>query len=210
MLRTKDATQNLFDDWAKTYTEDLQNAAGPLFGYKHSLEEACKMIQLSKGSTLLDVGIGTGAFAASLSDEGNEVWGIDLSENMLKECKKRYPTYILHQGTFTEPGLKDKIESFDVIASSFCFHEVLPDERQTACEKMYTLLKPDGKFLVLDIMFASQSAMNNARKQIGHYWDSTENYPLVQTLDEMLRHVGFKHISWKNTGPFHWAFSAQK
>lgn len=210
MLRTKDKTQNLFDEWAKTYTEDLKNASGPLFGYKHSLEEAGKMIQLSDGDTLLDVGIGTGAFAASVAGYSNEVWGIDISEKMLQECGKLHPKFKLQQGTFTEPGLADKKGSFDFIVSSFCFHEVLPHEREIACQKMYELLKTGGKFLVLDIIFASKSAENEARMQIGEYWDPAEDYPLIQTADELLRKTGFQNVSWKNTGPFHWAFSSQK
>jgi putative AdoMet-dependent methyltransferase len=208
MLRTNDATQNLFDEWAKTYAEDLENASGPLFGYKHSLEEAGNMIRLKNGDSILDVGIGTGAFAASIAEGDTQVWGIDLSEKMLEQCKKLYPDYHLQQGTFTEPGLERN--NFDAIVSSFCFHEVLPEERERACQKMFELLKPGGTFLLLDIMFASVQATEEARKQLAEYWDSTEDYPLVQTIDEMLRKSGFRHISWKNTGPFHWAFSAQK
>jgi putative AdoMet-dependent methyltransferase len=164
MLRTNDATQNLFDEWAKTYAEDLENASGPLFGYKHSLEEAGNMIRLKNGDSILDVGIGTGAFAASIAEGDTQVWGIDLSEKMLEQCKKLYPDYHLQQGTFTEPGLERN--NFDAIVSSFCFHEVLPEERERACQKMFELLKPGGTFLLIDIMFASVQATEEARKQL--------------------------------------------
>ncbi|MEM5686810.1 hypothetical protein AAHB49_09635 [Bacillus cereus] len=53
MLRTVEATQKLFDEWAKTYDENLQEATGPLYGYNNSLIEAEEMIQLYKKEKLL-------------------------------------------------------------------------------------------------------------------------------------------------------------
>ncbi|MGR5876715.1 hypothetical protein ACT7C3_10685 [Bacillus pacificus] len=75
MLRTVEATQKLFDEWAKTYDENLQEATGPLYGYNNSLIEAEEMIQLYKKEKIIDIGIGTGAFASLVSENNESVVG---------------------------------------------------------------------------------------------------------------------------------------
>ncbi|MGC7948663.1 hypothetical protein [Bacillus sp. II_CA] len=55
MLRTVEATQKLFDEWAKTYDDNLQEATGQLYGYSNSLIEAKEMIQLYKRGKIMRV-----------------------------------------------------------------------------------------------------------------------------------------------------------
>lgn len=85
MLRTVEATQKLFDEWAKTYDENLQEATGPLYGYNNSLIEAKEMIQLYKRGKIID--IGTGTFASLMRENNESVVGVDVSERMLETCK---------------------------------------------------------------------------------------------------------------------------
>ncbi|HDR6313080.1 TPA: class I SAM-dependent methyltransferase [Bacillus cereus] len=208
MLRTVEATQKLFDKWAKTYDENLQVATGPLYGYNNSLIEAKEMIQLYKKEKLIDIGIGTGAFASLVSENNESVVGVDVSEKMLETCKEKYPTYHLEVGSFTNTNQED--EAFDIVISSFCFHEVLPSERKKACEEVYRIVRKEGRLLLLDIMFVSHFALNEAREQIGRKWDSTEVYPFVYELDTLLRETGFSSVNWRQTAPCHWALVAYK
>ena len=156
LLRTVEATQKLFDEWAKTYDENSQEATGPLYGYNNSLIEAKEMIQLYKREKIIDIGIGTGAFASLVSENNGRVIGVDVSEKMLETCKEKYPTYHLEVGSFTNTNQED--EAFDIVISSFCFHEVLPSERKKACEEVYRIVRKEGEFLLLDIMFVSHFA----------------------------------------------------
>lgn len=208
MVRDQNDTIELFDDWAKTYDDDLKNAAGPLFGYDHSMEQASRMTEVGKSEKIMDIGIGTGSFAALISGESDNVWGVDPSSQMLEQCKEKHPHYQLRQGTFTDTTIVN--ERFDYIVSSFCFHEVLPNEREQALQEIYRLLEPGGKLLFLDIMFMSEAAEEESRNRIGDYWDETEDYPRVATLDEMLRQEGFTQIHWINPSPYHWAVVGQK
>ncbi|WP_408010632.1 class I SAM-dependent DNA methyltransferase [Pseudalkalibacillus sp. A8] len=205
-MRKQEETVRLFNEWAKSYEEFVQNPKGPLLGYDSSLSEAASELQGLKFSTLLDIGIGTGGFAKRFNAE--TVHGIDLSGKMLEECKKLHPDYILSNGTFTKNHQASA--AFEVVVSSFTFHEVIPEERDVACKETYRVLKEGGLFLLVDIMFASETARNHARKMIGKYWDDSEDYPLIQEMDERMRNSGFQDVQWKQTGPYHWALFARK
>lgn len=208
MLRNQNETNELFDGWARTYDKDLKNASGPLFGYDHSIAQAAQMTEVGENEKMLDIGIGTGTFAALISGENAEVWGVDPSSQMLDQCKVKHPDYHLRQGTFTETTITN--EQFNHVISSFCFHEVSPKERDKALLEMLRLLKPGGKFLLLDIMFVSEAAQKDSREKIGKYWDETEDYPQVAQLDVMIRQTGFTNIRWTNTAPYHWAVTGRK
>ncbi|TFB21813.1 class I SAM-dependent methyltransferase [Filobacillus milosensis] len=207
MNRSTKETKNLFNEWAQTYDRDLENASGPLLGYEASLALSKELLTIKENAKLLDIGIGTGAFASLLSREDTKVWGVDLSEKMIDECQNKHHEYRLEVGTFNEPNVDT---SFDYIVSSFCFHEVLPNERLNALNVSFDLLEKNGKLFMLDIMFASQQAMDDGKKAIGEYWDPTEDYPIISELDVMLRDTGFENVRWFQTGPYHWAVLAEK
>ncbi|MGP4071614.1 class I SAM-dependent methyltransferase [Piscibacillus sp. B03] len=208
MLRSSKETKELFNEWATSYDEFLENASGPLLGYQESLAFAKEILSVKDNARLLDIGIGTGAFANLLSNKDTEVWGVDISEGMIEQCQEKHPQYHLQVGTFTAPNIDGL--TFDYIVSSFCFHEVDPIEREQALETAHNLLTEDGTLLILDIMFASAQAVEDGRQSIGKYWDETEDYPIVGELDQVLRSANFKGVRWVQTGPYHWAVIAQK
>lgn len=205
-MRKKEETVELFDLWAESYDQYIQNPNGPLLGYEKSLVDATNWLKDRNFQSILDIGIGTGGFVKRFKAE--KIYGIDISEKMLDECKMNHPDYILSKGTFNKNNQTS--ESFDLVVSSFTFHEVLPDEREAACAETHRILEEGGLFLLVDIMFASKSARFQAKETIARYWDDSEDYPLIQDLDGHLRVAGFKSIQWKQTGPYHWAVIAQK
>ncbi|SEQ16571.1 class I SAM-dependent methyltransferase [Piscibacillus halophilus] len=207
MLRSSKETKELFNQWATSYDEDLEHASGPLYGYQESLNLAKEIFPVKKGAKLLDIGIGTGAFANLLRLKDTEVWGIDLSEAMIEQCQVKHPDFHLKVGTFIDANVD---ETFDYVVSSFCFHEVNPEEREKDLRVTHQLLKTHGKLLILDIMFASNRAVEEGRQSIGKYWDSSEDYSIIGELDEKLRKVGFQGIRFIQTGPYHWGVVAEK
>src|SRR5699024_6340629 len=102
----------------------------------------------------------------------------------------------------TETTITD--ERFDYVISSFCFHEVMPKERTQAVKEMYRLLVPEGKFLILDIMFVSDAAETVAKKEIGEHWDATEDYGRLSVLAEPIHQAGCKNDQWIQTRPHYW------
>jgi putative AdoMet-dependent methyltransferase len=208
-LRNLEQTKALFDRWAAQYDEDLASPNGPLEGYEVSLRIAAELLTLPRSAVLLDIGIGTGAFAHMFEVQGPAaVHGIDLSEKMLDKCRELHPTYDLRVGTFQSIPYAD--ETFDAVISSFCFHEVPPAERLSTCAEVYRVLRPGGRICLVDIMFASAASREEARRRIGPYWDDEEEYALVGDLNELLYRAGFRSTQWMQTGPYHWACQAMK
>lgn len=208
MFRTPDERQQLFDRWAQTYEADMATADGPLSGYLESLEMAWKLLDVDAPATILDIGIGTGRFASGFVRDGIQIHGIDISPEMLKQCKELQPGFELQPGSFTSIPYDD--DSFDTIISAFAFHEVPPAERQPAISEVARALKPGGWLCIVDIIFPSEEATADARASIGSLWDPDESYPLVADFDASLRQAGFESIRWSQTGPYHWAVVAQR
>ncbi len=207
MSRTDDQTRRLFDEWAATYDADLDDAGGPLLGYTRSLDALTDKLPVQSGWRVLDIGIGSGAVAERFDARGAAISGVDISEKMLDVCRNKHPDYDLHPGTFNPLPLPDN--TFDAVVSGFAFHETNPQTRHTACTEIARVLRPEGYLCLLDIMFASEAAIQNAKELIGNAWDDSEDYAIVGDLDTTLRDAGFTSVSWQQTAPFHWLVTAR-
>ncbi len=201
MPRSDAQTRALFDRWAATY-DDVQSGDGPLAGYAASLREAAAMLPVGAGAHVLDIGIGTGAFAALIAGRGALISGIDVSEGMLAACRAARPEFALALGSFTPIPYPD--ERFDAVISSFAFHEVASSSRPNACAEIARVLRRGGIVCLLDIVFASTAATADARRAFGVSWDDDEDYALVADLDTLLRQASFADLSWRHTAPCHW------
>ncbi len=83
MLRPDHAWQKLFDSHAPNY---MQNAFTG--NTRAEVEFLLDLLQLPAGSTILDVGCGTGRHSVALAERGYRVTGVDISAGMLAEAKK--------------------------------------------------------------------------------------------------------------------------
>jgi ubiquinone/menaquinone biosynthesis C-methylase UbiE len=207
-MRTADETRALFDQWAQSYDEDLKRPIGILDGYETSLRLAAETVELPPNAKILDIGIGTGAFAALFTQSSAaQVFGLDVSEKMLEQCRSQHPRFSLQSGGFYPIPHAD--ESFHVVVSSFAFHETPPDKRPNVCLEIARVLKSGGILCLLDIMFASPTAVEDARRVLGRFWDPSEVYAIVGDLDTDLRAAGFRALSWRQTAPCHWVVTTQ-
>jgi putative AdoMet-dependent methyltransferase len=123
-VRSAAASLTLFDNWAAHYDESVGRPGDILEGYGESLREAAAMLSLPAGAEVLDVGIGTGGFAALLAEGGARVSGVDISPKMLERCQAAHPAFSLSLGSFLPIPYVDG--RFDAVIASFAFHEVPP------------------------------------------------------------------------------------
>ncbi len=106
----------------------------------------------SDDQRLLDVGCGTGVFAALVVKQFPQiqVWGIDLCEGMLRQCAARRQVargrFRLVQADSERLPFAD--DTFDVVTCSNSFHHYPRQDRVLA--EMYRVLAPGGRLLIID------------------------------------------------------------
>ncbi|WP_254878496.1 bifunctional 2-polyprenyl-6-hydroxyphenol methylase/3-demethylubiquinol 3-O-methyltransferase UbiG [Streptomyces sp. NA04227] len=97
---------------------------------------------------LLEVGTGTGMFAAGLARwiEGADLLAVDPSEPMLAEARRHNP----HPSVRYEPGSAEAVpapaDSFDGVFLSRVIHHVT--DRKAAARELARVLRADGKLII--------------------------------------------------------------
>jgi ubiquinone/menaquinone biosynthesis C-methylase UbiE len=98
---------------------------------------------------VLDVGCGGGDLSAAIHRMGvSEVVGLDASPYMLKHAIQRHPQIRFLQGLAEDSQLES--QSFDGIGACFLFHELPPKAADAALIEFHRLLKPKGRFVMLE------------------------------------------------------------
>jgi ubiquinone/menaquinone biosynthesis C-methylase UbiE len=96
---------------------------------------------------ILDVGAGTGRLAVVLSKMGGRVTAIDVSEEMLKELKKKAPVVTTQIADAESLPFPDK--SFDYVLVAFLIVHLKDPSR--FFDQAYRVLKDGGKLIVTNI-----------------------------------------------------------
>lgn len=206
-LRSLDETRQIFDQGASDYGS-WAGGAGPLTGYAESLAQAAELVGVGPGERLLDIGIGTGSFASRVARSDTEVWGVDLSPEMLARCQAEHPAYHLREGHFLSLPVPDG--TFRAVVSSFAFHHLAPAEYERALREILRALAPGGRFVLLDVLFASETDRAAARITLGDLWDDEEVYPLVPEVEAAARRAGAVGVASHRLGPLHWTVTGAR
>ncbi|MHB8513403.1 MAG: methyltransferase domain-containing protein [Actinomycetota bacterium] len=177
---------------------DLQ-AANP--GIVSLRETTRTMIAAKPGMKILDVGSGTGEVARTLAGDvapSGSVLGVDLSEQMLNEARRRT------QGTGLpvsfEQANVEKLdldsESFDAVHSERTLQHV-PDV-EAAFSEMLRVLKPGGRLVIADtdwdtlIMDADDLPL--ARKVFRHIADGFTSAAIGRRLYGLFLEAGLQNV----------------
>ena len=107
---------------------------------------AAKWIITNQPQNCLDIGCGTGKQISLLPSDINII-GIDLSSAMLKIADKQAPGKCMQGDAVNLPFEDDK---FDLIISQFALHEKDMDTINAELKEVSRILKPKGKFLIVD------------------------------------------------------------
>jgi SAM-dependent methyltransferase len=103
------------------------------------------------GSTVLDIGAGSGRDAAWLAAKGYDVVAVEPSEAMLAHARAKHTSSRIQWLSDSLPDLANVRRlglSFDLILLSAVWMYIPPSDRQRALRKLATLLAPKGRIAI--------------------------------------------------------------
>ena len=191
----------LFDDWAQQYDRSIQADGGfPFDGYEQVLDQVVRTARVQPGTTVLDLGIGTGNLAARFVRLGCDVWGIDFSSEMLAKAHEKLPQAVLVQAGLLNDWPVELDRRFDRIVSGYVLHEFdLATKVKLLRRLAQRHLADGGRIVIGDIAFPTSQAREQAHRQWVDLWDEEEHYwaadEAVGACKSAGLHVTYKQIS---------------
>lgn len=132
--------------------EDFFNEYAKMGRSQNGLEAAGEWHQLKplfpplKGKKVLDLGCGYGWHCQFAADQqASHILGIDLSQRMIEEAKKRHSDPRIEYRTGAIEAYDYPPDTWDCVISNLALHYI--EDIETVFRKVYQTLKPDGIFL---------------------------------------------------------------
>jgi len=153
------------------------------------------LAQIKPGDCVLEIGCATGTLtlaAKRQTGSTGSVSGIDIIPGMIEVSREKAKQAKLDVDF--QLGNIDNIpfpnEHFDVVMCSFMIFHMSEKVRNKGIEEIYRVLKPNGKFLVLDLALPPNSVSRTILKLVLGFFlkhDLKELQPIMETS-------GFSHI----------------
>ncbi len=189
-----------FDAWASDYDRSvIDNSSFPFQGYNAVLNAIAEVCAPQPGSSVLDLGIGTGNLSILFDHKGCEIWGLDFSAEMLALAQLKLSKAVLAQADLRAAWPSDFQRRFDFIVSAYTFHHfTLKEKVKLIRQLLRRSLAPGGKLLIGDIAFANPAEEDLLRRSLGtqweqeHYWLADKTFKAFSTIGIT---VAFEKIS---------------
>ncbi len=142
--------------------------------YRKEAEYIIEKLDLSKDSSVLEIGTGTGHFAIEAPGFVKEVTSYDVSKKMLKYAEKKSVEKHIKNIAWVNNGFLglEEEEIFDAIITKWALHH-LPDLwKYVAIKKMYNALKKGGRLFLSDAIFSFD--MNNYEENLNKWIEQTK------------------------------------
>ena len=139
-------TRASYDADAAGYAEKVRGLLGGRPYLRGSLTMFAESVHGAGGGPVADVGCGTGYVTRYLHDAGVDVFGIDLSPEMIAIARRDHPDLRFHVGTMTDLALAD-----DSLAGIVAFWSVIhvPDQAMPGVLGQFRrVLRPRGLLVV--------------------------------------------------------------
>jgi ubiquinone/menaquinone biosynthesis C-methylase UbiE len=151
MAYDKHQATHEFTRWSESYDRCILQWL--LFGPSHrALVRRIRDFAGDRPIRILDVGCGTGVFAARLREAfpGAQVWGIDLVSDMLAKGAQRWQRHA--ENVLPVQGDSERLPfgagTFDVVTCANSFHHYPRQDRAVA--EMHRVLRTGGRLMLID------------------------------------------------------------
>ncbi|OGV50579.1 MAG: hypothetical protein A2X49_12290 [Lentisphaerae bacterium GWF2_52_8] len=125
--------------------------------YEKEAEEKLSKLKADSESVIIDLGCGTGAFALIAAMHCRKIHAVDVSEAMLEYASRKARKAGLGKIEFHKGGFlsyEHKGEPADALVSSAVLHHLPDFWKQIALKRIYSLIKPGGRFFLFDVVFS--------------------------------------------------------
>ena len=150
----------------------------------------CKLLP---EKNLLDLCCGSGEAAAPFFKEGFNVTGLDISNSALNLGSLKYPGINFIEGLAESPPFAG--ESFAAIQLSLALHEFSRVDREKVLSSSFTLLKPGGWIVIVDLHKAG-IMMSIPQKIFCYLFENETAHEMIEDdLLKQLDDIGFIGIN---------------
>jgi len=172
------------DDWASVLDREQR-----VSGLK--IEEVVARLKLKPGEIVADIGAGTGVFSGPLAQAvapTGKLLAVDIDQALLDHIAQRAREEKVTNiqpvlGEFDDPNLPTRV---DVAFIHDVLHHI--EHRQTYLKKLATYLEPDGRVVIIDLIFdrpdsphRDQPEMHITQEQVRR-WMAAAGFPVMQEI----------------------------
>lgn len=173
------STRRFFNDMSKTYDEDLK-----VVGWDPVRVVQTWPFMVYPSEHYLDVGCGTGALLEYFQGAQRTLYGMDLSEGMIEQARRRDALRYVHfeQGSAADPW-PFASDAFDKVTALAMLEFI--EALDAAFDELVRVLRPHGRALV-----SVEDRVGWDGKDLGPYELRYDEFPLWRrTLEEVDLHL---------------------
>ncbi len=177
--------RRLFDVWSRFYDAPLVQR----LTYRPEHDAVLSGLRRAPHARVLDVGCGTGLFAARLGRDlpDAEVVGCDFSRGMLEKASRRVGDASLVRGSAMALPFGDA--SFEAVVCTEAFHW-FPDPDE-ALREFLRVLAPKGRAFV-SLINPPLEAMSRAGRRLSKLWGQPARWPTRAVMRRRVEDAGFR------------------
>jgi uncharacterized protein YceH (UPF0502 family) len=158
-----------------------------------------RVVELSDGAPVIEVGTGPGHVAAFLAEAGADATGLDLSPEMVDEARRRYPGVSYQVGDLRQLIRPATHDGWGAVLAWYSLIHLAASELPAAIASLARPLRTNG-WLVLGLHAGAE--VRTVREWFGHDIDLDfvlhDPAEVVATVER----AGLLDVEWYHRGPF--------
>jgi uncharacterized protein YceH (UPF0502 family) len=157
-----------------------------------------RVVELSSGAPLIEVGTGPGHVAAFLAETGADVTGLDLTPEMVDEARRRYPGVSYQVGDLRQLMRPSTHDGWGAVLAWYSLIHLAASELPAAIDSLVRPLRPNG-WLVLALHAGAD--VRTITDWFGHVVDLDVVLHDAADVVAIVGRAGLRDIEWYCRGP---------
>jgi uncharacterized protein YceH (UPF0502 family) len=158
-----------------------------------------RVVELSDGAPVIEVGTGPGHVAAFLAEAGANVTGLDLTPEMVDEARRRYPGVNYQVGDLRRLMRPNTHDGWGAVLAWYSLIHLAASELPPAIDSLARPLRPNG-WLVLALHAGAE--IRTITDWFGHEVELDFVLHGAAEVVSIVEQAGLRDIEWYHRGPF--------